>query len=83
MITEIVQVINTEAAARSFACPAFSLNSGELISTFVSIAVFISSAEITDPIHKRRTHHSRGEILKNDDRIITTQAATTWKRILN
>lgn len=61
----------TAAAARSFTFPAFSLNSGETMSTKCSIAVFTISRLSTSPMQNRIITQSPAVILHIKPRIIT------------
>ena len=71
-MTEMIAENSTAPAAISFANFAFSLISGIAISTVVSIAVFISSNEMTNANNNRHIIHSIAVILNMIPAIITS-----------
>lgn len=76
IMAEIIAATKTAPAAISFALPAFSLNSGEQISTRYSMEVLINSADITNPIANSSKHHSNGLTFKINPNATTIIAAT-------
>ena len=70
-MNEIIANISTAPAAVSFAILAFSLLVGLIISTVLSIDVFMHSAEVTNPISIKQTNHSVILIFNMTPNIIT------------
>lgn len=75
IIAETSDTTKTAAAARSFALPALSFLSGIARSTFISIDVLISSADITELMQNNNTHNSSNDTCKMNAVTSTTTAA--------
>lgn len=69
---EIIDSINTAPAAKSFVRPASIFFFGDTISTNVSNAVFIISADSTNPTQSKHSSHSVVEICNHNPKKTTS-----------
>jgi len=78
IIAEVIELIKTAAAARSFTRPAFSWYPGEITSIKYSIVVLIISVVITKPMHNIIIIHSTVDTLKKIPETMTSKAIKRW-----
>ncbi len=79
---EAIIAINTAPAAISLTFPAATLNSGDIMSTIISIAVFIISRDITSANIVTIAHHSIGLISRINPTIVVQITTKKQMRVL-